>query len=105
MFYLYSLYTQPIATAASAKHTDEPAPEIRESYRIKWLELREKFPQAGVNDLRQQEARIYTWLYRHDQVWLSAHKPQRKSYQRPSDRVSWARRDQDLAAQISAVAS
>jgi hypothetical protein len=72
-----------------------------DTYRAIWLASLRANPGAGVTKLRCITPGIYTWLYRHDQIWLKEHSPvcikrDKTGYQR----VDWAKRDAQLAEAV-----
>jgi hypothetical protein len=46
--------------------------------------------------MRLQAPATYTWLYRHDRVWLDNHSPSRKPSTLPRRRIDWDKRDEAI---------
>lgn len=73
----------------------------RDSYRRKWHLLRKSYGHLGVKAVRGMSKATYTWLYRHDHIWLKTEnskidkiKPDRRQT------VDWQARDDELAHSI-----
>ena len=73
-------------------------------YRSIWLSLVRKNPGLGTLALRKKRQDIYTWLYRHDKIWLSEHKPRKLPVPLTVKRANWGQRDRECAAAIGAAA-
>jgi hypothetical protein len=82
----------------SCEQTRDPA--IGETKRTQWLTLMQAHPGAGVSLLQSKEPRLYSWLYRNDKMWLSAHRPLYKKLKQPHSRVDWQARDLQLADKV-----
>ena len=78
--------------------------EKREQYRSKWLDVCGTMPGAGRNELRRAAGSTYTWLLRHDKVWLMEHPKEQR--QRGGNKVFADRTQQDLvlSAKVRAAA-
>src|SRR5258708_38994280 len=77
-----------------------------EAYRIEWLTLLQANSGTGVTKLRRITPGIYTWLYRHDKIWLQEHTPTRaKQNKTGCHRVDWAERDAGLAEAVISAAN
>jgi len=66
-----------------------------------WQRTIARNPQAILKELRALQPGCYTWLYRHDRLWLTqslAHAP--KSHHAPTG-VDWCQRDAQLVALLS----
>ncbi len=71
--------------------------------RKQWLDLTKHNPGLGVKALRKLSPATFTWLYRHDRVWLEQHKPAPVKGDNRSDlRVDWNQRDRAISGQIPA---
>jgi Tn7-like transposition protein D/TniQ len=77
-----------------------------EAYRTSWLISLRTNPGTGVTKLRGITPGIYTWLYRHDKIWLKEHMPTcvRKTKVR-RQRIDWEERDLRLAEEVITAAS
>ncbi len=75
-----------------------------ESYRATWLAAIQAHPEAGVKILRSIEPGAYTWLYKHDKMWLQAHTTLCKKSTSQSHRVDWEKRDLQLAEEVKVAA-
>jgi hypothetical protein len=57
--------------------------------------------QALMTAIRQQvPAKVYTYLYRHDQAWLQQHSPRKIEHVAPPARCDWHERDRQLAVEV-----
>ena len=59
-----------------------------------WIKLSQQYPQKSVTELRILKPSLYTWLYRHEKVWLfdnSSQIPIKKGAN--THRVNWEERD------------
>jgi hypothetical protein len=78
-----------------------PCGTTLEEYRTSWLTALHANSEAGVTKLRSIAPGIYTWLYRHDRIWLKEHTPMRaKKNKTGYHRVDWAERDARLAEEV-----
>jgi hypothetical protein len=78
-----------------------PEVTIFEAYRTTWLTLLQENAGAGITKLRSVAPRIYTWLYRHDKIWLKEHTPaSSKNKKVQNHRVDWEERDIQLAEEV-----
>lgn len=78
-----------------------PCETTLEIYRTSWLTALHANPGAGVTKLRSISPGIYTWLYRHDRIWLKVHTPVRARRNKTGyHRVDWAARDTRLAEEV-----
>lgn len=82
-----------------------PDATTTEAYRTSWLTSFRTNPGAGVTKLRGIIPGIYTWLYRHDKIWLKAHTPACVKKKIGYHRVDWADRDAGLAEKVISVAT
>jgi hypothetical protein len=77
-----------------------------EAYRTSWLNSLRTNPETSVTKLRRETPGIYTWLYRHDRIWLKEHTPTRtKKNKTGYHRIDWAERDSRLAEEVITAAS
>lgn len=78
--------------------------EKREQLRASWLDILEKYPQATHSFLIQKYHSIYSWLYKQDYQWFSAHLPPRnKGGARTL--VNWSKRDIELSQAVTSAAN
>jgi len=72
--------------------------------RLCWLDLRRRRPADSLTELRasKEGARFYTWLYRHDKLWLDKNKP-KKVMNYVNSRVDWLARDNKLVRQLMTI--
>mgnify|MGYP000004653987 CR=1 FL=1 len=65
--------------------------------RNRWLELVKIFPNHGIKDLRRTHdgGAVYSWLYKHDHLWLENNKPNRKTPV-PTSKVNYLDWDSSL---------
>ena len=74
----------------------------RSRARKAWTERMTTDGHLGVKLLRKLDPTTYTWLYRHDRVWLNAHRPAPlvvSAYPRASA-VDWSARDAKLSQSV-----
>ena len=77
-----------------------------ETYRTSWLTAHHANSGTSVTKLRSIAPRIYTWLYRHDRIWLKEHTPVRSKKNKTGyQRVDWAERDARLAEEVISAAA
>ena len=72
----------------------------QEVARASWVAILATQGHFGVLWLRQVEGAAYTWLYRHDRVWLQSHLPQKVQRTSTIPRVEWDERDLILSAAV-----
>ena len=70
-----------------------------ECRRHSWLSLMVTYPEFGVKQLRTLCPADYTWLYRHDKMWLNQNKPPSRPRQCES-KLDWGVRDKKLQIAI-----
>lgn len=70
-------------------------------FRSRWLALLEQHPYWGVNDIRKQDNKLYSWLRDNDGDWLNQHKPVRHYKKRKDVRVNWTQRDLEIATEVT----
>lgn len=76
-----------------------------EQVKAEWLKLVKQFPDISLKELRQQNSRLYSWLFIHEPKWLKANLPQKpKSEKISNTSVNWEERDQELAELIQKTA-
>lgn len=77
-----------------------------EAHRTFWLTSLRANPGVGVTKLRSITPGIYTWLYRHDRIWLKEHSPvSAKKNKAGYQRINWAERDVRLAEAVVSAAT
>lgn len=69
--------------------------------RKKWLEVKDQFPNKTKTELRKIVLDVYTYLYRHDRLWLNEHSPLIKRQPPPNYRVNWEQRDEEICRKIA----
>ncbi len=77
----------------------DPAP-----YRAAWLDAIELTSGVGMNVLRQQLPRQYSWLWRYDRAWIKANTPTVARTKRPLPPVNWQQRDEAMMVSLQAAA-
>jgi hypothetical protein len=94
----------PSANPAVAPKTVRTSPPVlrRESYKTRWLSLREKGNLKATKKLRRLHAALYIWLHKHEPEWLRANslRGNRRVYHK--EIVNWHDRDEELAAGVPA---
>lgn len=70
----------------------------RQRYRQSWLKTIGQYPDEGSTTLRKRNQAAFSWLWRHDQVWLKANRSAlRQKANQTNNRVKWAERDISFA--------
>lgn len=77
----------------------EAQEEIRGIHRKTWMQLRLNDTSVSKTVMRLQVPATYTWLYRHDRVWLDSHSPSRKPSTVRRCRIDWDKRDEAVLAE------
>lgn len=82
------------------------AEQARKRSRAAWIAVLESSRGEGVKWMRSLEPGVYAWLYRHDRVWLDAHKPETANTLHKIRRssVDWDTRDVELSAAVRSAA-
>jgi hypothetical protein len=103
-------FPRPVGYSLPLKETQQlrshPTPLLRpkpaklDTYRAKWLAVRQANPAAGVKELRSSAPDVYVWLYRNDLTWLQEHMPDVQKRRRASFRVDWGARDKLLSDSV-----
>ena len=78
--------------------------EKRKVYRTRWMKACDAMPGACQNDIRKCASAVYTWLYRHDQEWLSNHPKERKARGGNQSFADWRERDIAFSGRITEAA-
>lgn len=76
----------------------------REKYRARWLGACLAYSKASQNDIRNHIPSVYTWLNRHDKLWLRDNSPssrKRGGYKKFAD---WNERDKEYAKKVAGAA-
>jgi hypothetical protein len=68
-------------------------------HRQAWMDVMSQNPGMGTKGLRKRIGSVYTWLYRHDRVWLKEYRPPR-ARTGPHYKVDWGKRDEEIAGLI-----
>lgn len=75
--------------------------EIKKAhYREKWLDAWKSIPAGRQNDIRNLVPSVYTWLNRHDAVWLQENAPIKRKRGGNKIYADWNKRDKLYATQI-----
>lgn len=74
-----------------------------DSYRERWLELKNKYPKDSKTQLRNKEKGTYIWLYRKDRNWLNNNSPATTRGTYDNTRVNWSQRDTDILKKVRQV--
>ncbi len=74
--------------------------QARQRARAAWGAVLTAAAGQGVKWLRSLEPGAYAWLYRHDRVWLDAHKPEATVQLVRASSVDWDARDAVLSAAV-----
>ncbi|MDQ3801588.1 MAG: TnsD family transposase, partial [Acidobacteriota bacterium] len=76
-----------------------------EEAKAEWLKLLKQSTDISLKELREQNSRLYSWLFIHESEWLKANLPQKpKSEKISNTSVNWKERDQKLAENIQKTA-
>jgi hypothetical protein len=69
-----------------------------ENAKADWLKLLKQFTDISLKELRQQNSRLYSWLFIHEPEWLKSHLPQKSKPEKINNTsVNWKERDKELA--------
>jgi len=94
----WASHSSPIVKPSPVS-SQEAHKEVRAVHRKTWMQLRGFGAGVSKTAMRQQAPATYTWLYRHDKVWLDAHSPARKISIVSARRVDWDKRDESVLAE------
>lgn len=64
--------------------------------RSKWIELMRKYPCKSKTSIADMDRAVYTWIYRHDNEWLTENSPIKKVGNRKDELINWKDRDQEV---------
>ncbi len=81
---------------------DEESKRVR--YRAEWLKAWRSMPEGGRNDVRIIVPSVYTWLIRHDKMWLYENMPTQRKRGGKRNYADWDERDRLYASQIRCAA-
>lgn len=96
------LLNSPDSSHPSVKEIEE---ETRDQHRYRWLSLKTDNPGLSKTEVRTLCPAAYTWLYRHDRVWLDENSPQRINTSNADyRRIDWELRDLELSGEVTASA-
>lgn len=70
---------KPKPIAVPKTDTKECIAKKRKEMRSEWRKLRKDHPDYGTQQLTEIKPRIYSWLYKHDRIWLKKNKPAKVS--------------------------
>jgi hypothetical protein len=90
---------------APARNRHDATKRTLAFHRNQWRTLREANPTDGTHALCQRAPATYSYLYRYDREWLSAHRPPTVPARRESLRVDWSERDKALLQEARRVVS
>jgi hypothetical protein len=101
-------FPRPVGRCSPPKRTEKtslPLAQVSEraaleTYRTIWLATIQEYPGAGVKILRSIVPGSYSWLYKHDKMWLQTHTPLCKRPKLESRRIDWGKRDLQLAEEV-----
>lgn len=88
-----------LSTESSTAASRETHKDVRAVHRKTWTQLLRNRIGASKTVMRLHAPATYTWLYRHDRVWLERHSPSRKAPAVPTHRVDWNKRDEAVLAE------
>ncbi|WP_248928933.1 TnsD family transposase [Paenibacillus hamazuiensis] len=77
----------------------------KELYRSKWIMLQESHPEKSKTELRRMDKRLYSWLYRNDEAWLTANSPGKKASPPTNQRIDWEARDDEILRLVESAVS
>jgi hypothetical protein len=79
--------------------------ENLKDYRKRWLKVLKKYPQDNRKLLMTKAYSPYSWLSRHDRVWLEAHLPAPLKVCRKREHLDWHEIDKKLCEEIKKACS
>ncbi|WP_164525474.1 TnsD family Tn7-like transposition protein [Siminovitchia acidinfaciens] len=71
--------------------------------REKWDSLIKRYPNYSVTQIRRLNPGLFMWLYKYDRQWLSKHSPKVNGILVAKERVSWAKRDEELFTEVQEI--
>jgi hypothetical protein len=69
---------------------------LRTKHRQTWTHMLLRHRSSGTKMLRQKNPKVYMWLYRYDNKWLTDHKPNRRK-RKTQEWIDWKARDTMIA--------
>lgn len=81
-------------------HDPENMENKLNTYRCRWETTCARYPNKCQNDIRKLIPAVYTWLFRHDNVWIKEHSP--KKAESPINRtyIDWEEKDNKLSKEV-----
>lgn len=92
------------ADAADAPKIETESPNVLETKRTEWDDLRKRHAGASRKHLREYAPALFAWLYRNDRTWLKESSPPPRPKIRRFHKVDWEARDEQLAALVATAA-
>ena len=71
--------------------------------RTHWLKTVKMYPSLSRRELMKEVNTLYLWLQRNDSEWFNSHLPEQIKINRKTDRLDWAKIDNNLVKEIQAV--
>lgn len=89
-----------IRTGKTNSETEKDTGATTDSRRKEWLQLVADNSQLSTKGLRKLKPALYTWLYRHDNLWLISNSSRNKPVRSPNKRIDWEARDRQMAEAV-----
>ncbi len=81
-------------------HDPEDMENKLKTYRCRWETTCTRYPDKCQNDIRKSIPAVYTWLFRHDNVWLKEHSPKKTESTINRTYIDWEEKDNKLSMEI-----
>lgn len=72
-----------------------------DEYRTNWLQVYSQFNSLKSIRETREGARLYSWLFRYDNVWLQKHLPKR--IYNNKRKINWSKRDKELVKELISI--
>lgn len=73
-------------------------------YKEEWTKLMDSNGGLSITGLRKLNQSLYSWLYRHERLWLQEHSPRNIKGVIKRARINWEERDQRIAEEVQLAA-
>lgn len=73
-------------------------------YKEEWTKLMDSNGGLSITEIRKLNQAVYSWLYRHERLWLQEHSPRNIKSAIKRERINWEERDQQIAEEVRLVA-
>ena len=77
--------------------------EKRKMLRNQWGELRIKYPEFSITELRGLSNNLYDWLQKWDKEWMKNNSPIRRKRSVEKERIDWRQKDQEILENVKGI--